>query len=764
MVRFASLNDEATLDLQLKYAFYGQVVSSQSKQSDRHFQEQLLNLKYPGEWYPRTRGFQREFHVHVGPTNSGKTYHALKRLEEAEKGVYAGPLRLLAHEVYMRLNARGRQCSLLTGDERKFDDATDGTVATAPMISCTVEMLPLSDPFDVAVIDEIQMLGSEERGWAWTQALLGVMAREVHLCGEERSVPIIEELAAACGDRVVVHHYERLSPLKMMDHSLEGNLKSLEKGDCVVGFSIVVLHGLRQLVEKTTKKKCAIIYGSLPPETRAQQAKLFNDPDNEYDYLVATNAVGMGLNLSIKRLVFQTAHRNVKGRLEAVSIPEIKQIAGRAGRYSTASDDMKTSTSNSKVDRESVDGPLPSNAAFHASSSSTERPLRIEQNGPQQPIPLDGSADPSNRQLESERRTSTLTARKEKMNQDSDQTYAERTQNEASRDIAHPTPRPRPSSLGLVTTLEKLDYNTVARAMNSNPDPIASAGILPPDSIIEKFARYFPTGTPLSYLLLRLDEISSTSRRFHVCDLKGQIGIADAIEPIQNISISDRLTICAAPIETRKEGEADLARAYASLVGQNRGANVLEIEELNLELLEDEYNADRAYLKQLEHLHKGIIIFLWLSFRFTGIFLDQPLASHVKELAEQRIAETLEKLSFNYKQLRRTRDQALLDLLEDEEDSREPSGNAGDGQTMLGQRSDEQIGRRSDEELDTIDELGKHASDVDTESSEPEARDLAVDDEPPEVERTVERKPGPTTTNIDHVEELDGVPSQRATQ
>jgi len=281
------------LELELKYAFFGEVVASRFTKANVADQERLANLRYPAEWFPATRGYQREFHLHVGPTNSGKTYQALKRLEEVKTGLYAGPLRLLAHEVYTRLNARGQRCNLITGDDRRTADDE----AEAPMISCTVEMVPLNAKFDVAVIDEIQMIGSEDRGWAWTQAVLGVMAREVHLCGEERTIPIIKELVAACGEKLHIHKYERLSPLKVMPRSLQGNFKALQKGDCIVCFSVATIHGLRQALEKALKCKVAVIYGSLPPETRAAQAKLFNDPDNDYDILVASDAIGMGLNL-----------------------------------------------------------------------------------------------------------------------------------------------------------------------------------------------------------------------------------------------------------------------------------------------------------------------------------------------------------------------------------------------------------------------------------------------------------------------------------
>lgn len=280
------------LVIQIKYFFHGSVANKKLLKLNLSEQKSLVDLRYPVEWYPATRMLQRTIHLHVGPTNSGKTYAALKRLEQATSGIFAGPLRLLAHEVYTRLNKKGKACNLITGDERLVTEGED-----AMMSSCTVEMVPLNCEVDVAVIDEIQMIGDEERGWAWTQALLGVKAKELHLCGETRTVPLIRELASAMGDKLEIHHYKRLSPLKTMASSLDGNLKNLRKGDCVVAFSRISIHALKRKIEQSTKKQVAVVYGSLPPETRTQQARLFNDPHNNYDFLVASDAIGMGLNL-----------------------------------------------------------------------------------------------------------------------------------------------------------------------------------------------------------------------------------------------------------------------------------------------------------------------------------------------------------------------------------------------------------------------------------------------------------------------------------
>lgn len=254
-------------------------------------QKKVADLRYPAEWYPHARAKRRTIHLHVGPTNSGKTYRALKRLEEAQRGFYAGPLRLLAQEVYSRFTSEGISCGLVTGDEVRIPD-------TSPRIlSNTVEMVNLSQEFEVGVIDEIQMIADPDRGWAWTRAFMGTRVQELHVCGETRAVPLIKELVTLTGDDLKIHRYERLNPLKAESTSLGNDFKKLRKGDCVVSFSRLGIHALKNQIEKVTGKRAAIIYGGLPAEIRTQQANLFNDPYNDYDFLVASDAIGMGLNL-----------------------------------------------------------------------------------------------------------------------------------------------------------------------------------------------------------------------------------------------------------------------------------------------------------------------------------------------------------------------------------------------------------------------------------------------------------------------------------
>ncbi|CAG8746194.1 14658_t:CDS:2, partial [Cetraspora pellucida] len=268
--------------------------------------------------------------LHVGPTNSGKTYNALKCLENANSGVYCGPLRLLAHEVFDRFNNKGVPCNLVTGEERRVLEGIN-----VPLTSSTIEMVNLQKQVDVAVIDEIQMLSDQQRGWAWTQALLGLQAKEIHICGEPSAVPLVKSICQSINEDIEVREYKRLSTLEICPKSLDGDLKKIKKGDCVVTFSRKSIFSLKHEIEAATGLRCAVAYGSLPPETRSQQAKLFNDPNSGFDVLVASDAIGMGLNLNIKRIVFESVKKYDGIGIRHIPIPQIKQIAGRAGRFGT---------------------------------------------------------------------------------------------------------------------------------------------------------------------------------------------------------------------------------------------------------------------------------------------------------------------------------------------------------------------------------------------------------------------------------------------
>lgn len=287
----------------------------------------IMDIDHPYEWFPEARKLKRKFIMHVGPTNSGKTYHALKCLENCSKGYFAGPLRLLAREVYDKFQAKGVHCNLVTGEEVIIDVDKNGS--KAGLTSGTIEMLSMNENYDIVVVDEIQMLGDEFRGSAWTNAILGARAKEIHLCGEVAAVPLVKKLIAMTGDDLEINEYTRLGKLTVDDKPVPFN--KLQRGDCVVCFSKTAILDMKLRIENTTDLKCAVIYGALPPETRAQEAQRFND--GYYDIVVASDAIGMGLNLKINRVIF-TKTKKYNGRRNVfLTSSNVKQIGGRAGRF-----------------------------------------------------------------------------------------------------------------------------------------------------------------------------------------------------------------------------------------------------------------------------------------------------------------------------------------------------------------------------------------------------------------------------------------------
>ncbi|KAF5668141.1 ATP dependent RNA helicase [Fusarium heterosporum] len=564
------LRDLKGLTNELQYSFQSFLIRQRFSKGLEESHKRLLDFRFPYEWFPATRAMQRTIHVHVGPTNSGKTYRALKALENSKRGVYAGPLRLLANEVHQRLTAKGLPCALLTGEEVRLPQDTD-TFFT----SCTVEMVPLNDKFDVAVIDEIQMIADPDRGQGWTTALLGVQAKEVHLCGEERTVKLIESICASIGDKCIVHRYDRLSPLEPMDKSLRGDFSLLEKGDAIVAFSRMNLHVLKRTIEKKTGRRCAIIYGTLPPEVRVQQAALFNDPDNDYDFIVASDAIGMGLNLEIRRVVLETTSKFDGNQNRSLTYPELKQIGGRAGRYRTA--------------RHAAQG-----------ESST-----------------DAVAEEENK-------------------------------------------------IGYVTTMDSQDLRSVHRAFSAEIDDLEAAYITPPASVVERFSTYFPKGTPLSFMLMRIRELASVSKQFKLHVPLDKLKVADDIQDIP-LTIYDRLTFTNLPVYARAENALEVLRALARIVASSSSGELLAIKEIPIENLELDLKtfkgAPIAYLHKLESLHAAINQYIWLSYRFSGMFRDQKLAFHVRQLVEEKLIDTLERLDFTESDLEGQRRRRRLEAL-----------------------------------------------------------------------------------------------------
>lgn len=279
--------------------------------------------EYIGEFWihSNARSLNRKIIYHMGPTNSGKTYHAIEKLSSSASGLYLAPLRLLAAELFDTLNQKGVKTSLLTGEEViEMEESTH--------FSSTIEMAKLNEPFDCVVIDEIQMINDPQRGWAWTRALVNVISPEIHVCGDQSVLELVQKIVDLCGDTLEIKRYERMTELKVEKRPIVA--KELNKHDAVIVFSR--RNALRYKYDlERLGFKVSIVYGRLSPEVRREQARKFDKGIT--DIMVSTDAIAMGMNLPIRRIVFTTLTKYINNQEYPISFSEIKQIAGRAGRF-----------------------------------------------------------------------------------------------------------------------------------------------------------------------------------------------------------------------------------------------------------------------------------------------------------------------------------------------------------------------------------------------------------------------------------------------
>jgi len=258
---------------------------------------------------------------------------------------------------------------------------------------------------------------------------------------------------------------------------------------------------------------------------------------------------------SCKRIIFDTLVKRVPAGLQRLTVPEIKQIGGRAGRY-------------------------------RAANATT----------------VDGEEEEPN--------------------------------------------------VGLITCLEEVDIPYIQQAMKLEPPPLSSAGIMPSDAVFRKLAAYFPPGVPFEYLVKRVLDIAQVSPLFFMCDPRSQLENAEVVDTVQGLPIEDQLKFMVSPMDVRNPSSRDVTGALADCVADHNAGRLLDIPYLNLEVLEQPVSSSNEYMHELESLHRAVILYLWLSFRFGGVFTDRTLASHVKELVEERMVRALTEFSAN-KRLRK---------------------------------------------------------------------------------------------------------------
>ena len=255
----------------------------------------------------------------LGPTNTGKTHVAIEKMLEFDSGIFGLPLRLLAREVYDKcVNKVGlEKVALITGEEKIIPN-------TANYFICTVESMPKDKDVDFVAIDEIQMCADRERGHIFTERMLETRGSKLTMfLGSQVMAKIIEELV----ENVEFEKKERYSKLS---YSGIKKISRLERKVAIIAFSIEEVYAIAELVRRQ-KGGAAVIMGSLSPKTRNSQVGLYQSGD--VDYLIATDAIGMGLNMDINEIYFSNLKKFDGKKTRRLNLIEMSQIAGRAGRY-----------------------------------------------------------------------------------------------------------------------------------------------------------------------------------------------------------------------------------------------------------------------------------------------------------------------------------------------------------------------------------------------------------------------------------------------
>ena len=255
----------------------------------------------------------------LGPTNTGKTFQAIETMLSFDSGMIGFPLRLLAREVYDKVvkKINKNKVALITGEEKIIP-------SDAQYYLCTVESMPIDKKLDFVGIDEIQMCNDHERGHIFTERLLYLRGQKLTMfMGSNTVKSIISKL----DEDIEFVNKGRLSKLRYSGHK---KISRIERKSAIIAFSAEEVYAIAELIRRQ-KGGSAIVMGSLSPKTRNAQVNLYQSGD--VDYLVATDAIGMGINMDLDNVYFSSLKKFDGKKLRRLRLPEIGQIAGRAGRH-----------------------------------------------------------------------------------------------------------------------------------------------------------------------------------------------------------------------------------------------------------------------------------------------------------------------------------------------------------------------------------------------------------------------------------------------
>jgi len=255
----------------------------------------------------------------LGPTNTGKTHLAIETMLSFDSGMIGFPLRLLAREVYDKVikETNSEKVALITGEEKIIPPQ-------AKYFLCTVESMPIDKYLDFVAIDEIQMCADHERGHIFTDRLLNMRGNKLTMLMGSNT---IKNIISNIEEDVEYINRNRLSKLTYAGHK---KISRINRKTAIIAFSAEEVYAIAELIRRQ-KGGAAIVMGSLSPKTRNAQVELYQSGD--VDFLVATDAIGMGINMDIDHVYFSNLKKFDGRKLRKLNLSEVGQIAGRAGRY-----------------------------------------------------------------------------------------------------------------------------------------------------------------------------------------------------------------------------------------------------------------------------------------------------------------------------------------------------------------------------------------------------------------------------------------------
>ena len=255
----------------------------------------------------------------LGPTNTGKTHLAIETMLSFDTGMIGFPLRLLAREVYDKVIKKIGldKVALITGEEKIIP-------SNSKYFLCTVESMPIDKNLDFVGVDEIQMCADHERGHIFTDRLLNIRGNKLTMFMGSNT---IKNIIAKLDDDIEFINRERLSKLTYSGHK---KISRIDRKTAIIAFSAEEVYAIAELIRRQ-KGGAAIVMGSLSPKTRNAQVALYQSGD--VDFLVATDAIGMGINMDLNHVYFSNLKKFDGKKSRKLNLSEIGQIAGRAGRY-----------------------------------------------------------------------------------------------------------------------------------------------------------------------------------------------------------------------------------------------------------------------------------------------------------------------------------------------------------------------------------------------------------------------------------------------